>query len=437
MNFRLAGLPANVSPATLLAITVAALIVAPMRGAAPAIAASAAVEIEETDRSLVLPSTPGAHWVWASDSVMGRTVLFDGDDARMLGMIDGGRELRPLMPYRNTDRGEIYIVETIYSRGNRGKRQDLVSIYDAATLRVVGDVEIPAKTADGNVGPHFAALLDDGRFFIALNQDPGTSVSVVDLGTRKFAGEIPTPGCSLVYPAGPRRFMMLCGDGRAVLVTLDESGAEAARTLSPTFFDAVDNPVSDRAARDGDSWLFTTYDGVLHAIDTSGDQPRPGEPWSLFTAADRKQRRRPGGQQPLAVHVASRRLYVLTHVGGAGSHKNSGDEVWVYDLTEKKHIETLSVNHFLLSYLATQAQYATSVGDEGEGSLFKRIAAKVAGWIVANPGADSIAVTQDERPLLFLGNSEVGALGVIDALTGRHLRDIAPTGAVGGAVVVP
>src|SRR5262249_31708816 len=65
-----------------------------------------------------------------------------------------------------------------------------------------------------------------------------------------------------------------------------------------------------------------------------------GETWPLVNnAADRKKAWRPGGYQPLAVHVVSGRLYVAMHPQGAeGSHKNPAKEIWVFDLKTKKRV---------------------------------------------------------------------------------------------------
>jgi hypothetical protein len=57
--------------------------------------------------------------------------------------------------------------------------------------------------------------------------------------------------------------------------------------------------------------------------------------------------------------------------------------------------------------------------------------------VLPNPGADSIAVTQDDAPLLFAGERQSGAVGVYDARTGEHLRDLEETGIGGGLLVVP
>ena len=65
----------------------------------------------------------------------------------------------------------------------------------------------------------------------------------------------------------------------------------------------------------------------------------------------------------------------------------------------------------------------------------------VADWLLRhalpNPGADAIAVTQDDAPLLLAGERKSGAVGVYDARTGAHLRDLEETGIGGGLLVVP
>ncbi len=49
----------------------------------------------------------------------------------------------------------------------------------------------------------------------------------------------------------------------------------------------------------------------------------------------------------------------------------------------------------------------------------------------------SIAVTRDANPLLFVRNADLGAIGVLDALTGEHLRDIEDVGLSGAPLAVP
>ena len=57
--------------------------------------------------------------------------------------------------------------------------------------------------------------------------------------------------------------------------------------------------------------------------------------------------------------------------------------------------------------------------------------------VLPNFGVHSVAVTQDEEPLLFVRNNDVGAVGVIDALSGQHLRELEETGISGALLGVP
>ena len=389
---------------------------------------------EKIGRVLALPEKAGAHWVWVGDLVLMRTALFDADSTRMLGMLDGGQGVRGVCPYSSRERREIYIPETVYSLGHRGKRVDLVSIYDGRTLRLRGDVEIPAKSADAAHGLALAALLDDERFFAVFNQTPATSVSIVDLESRSFVGEIDTAGCALVYPAGPGRFVMLCGDGTAMLIGLDAEGREASRVRSARFFDSTKDPVTEKAARRGASWFFASFEGTLHELDLSGDTPQPREPWSLFTEDERKAGWRIGGAQHLAIHAATGRLYSLVHKGEPGSHKEPGREVWVYDLEKKERIQRIAVSNVLVPFLRAQlGRGAESTNESGS----SRFLSRVGQWLLPNPGIDAISVTRDDQPLLLLGNTEIGAVAVHDAITGEHLRDLDGTGVTGGRIVVP
>jgi methylamine dehydrogenase heavy chain len=391
--------------------------------AAPAAAQLAPERVGDVAK---LPAEMGAHWVWTSDSVLNRSALFDADSGKMLGMVNGGVGVSPLRPHVSRARGEVYVVETVYSRHHRGERTDLVTIYDAVTLAVEGEVVIPPKRADNGNGVGTAALLDEDRFLVVFNQNPGMSVSVVDLESRRFVGEIPTGGCALVLPAGPRRFGMLCGDGSALAITLDDAGREARRSRSAVFFDATKDPLTEKGVRGGreGTWLFASFEGSLHRIDFLADPPRQTS-IPLFEDHQRKEGWRIGGMQHLAYHAGSATLYAIVHQGGPGSHKDAGPEVWAYQLG-RGVVRRIEVENLTAAFLRPR------MGVEAGG---------VADWLLSNllpnPGADSIAVTQDDAPLLLVGERESGAVGVYDARTGEHLRDLEETGIGGGLLVVP
>jgi len=388
--------------------------------------AQADVAPDERGQVATLPEAIGDHWVWVPDRALRRTALFDGSTGDMLGLIDSGMTITPKAPQWSKKRGEIYGVDTIYTRGHHGERKDFVFIYDARTLEVKGEIELPPRAADTGTGIALLGMLDGERFLVVLNQSPGSSVSVVDLVERKFVGEIQTAGCAGVYPAGSQRFGMLCGNGTAVTVMLTEQGELDRIARSEPFFDVVADPVSEKGTRNGSSWLYTTFGGQLYEIDYSGDAPAPAAPWSLFTDKEREREWRAGGGQYLAYHRPTKRLFSIVHKGGPGSHKDPGTEVWVWDASTKKKVASFSMPNVLVAFIRPQA------GFEAGGFV---------DWLLRtllpNAGVHSIAVTQDEQPLLFVRHAELGAVGVLDATSGEHLRDLEEVGLSGVLLVVP
>jgi methylamine dehydrogenase heavy chain len=378
--------------------------------------ARADLPVEATGAVEVLPARLGPHWAWASDAVLRRIALVDLESGRTLGMIDGGFGVPSgLFPTR---RREIYLPETHYSRGSRGERTDVVTFYDANTLFPVAEVRIPPGRAINVLSSANAALSDDERFVAVFDYTPATSLSIVDVERRSFAGEIATPGCSLAYAAGPRRFAMLCADGALLTVTLDGSGREAGRQRSQPFFDPVRDPVTEKAVRHGDSWLFVSFEGLVHPVDVSGATPRFGERWSLLGSADRAEGWRIGGQQHLALHGPTGRLYSLVHQGGPDTHKDPGTELWVHDVATRQRVQRITLRSPGFTYLGVP------IGHDWPWPL-----SRIQDWLIAvvpELGIGSVAVTQDDRPLLVTGSNFSGSLAVYDGLSGEFLRRVAP-----------
>jgi methylamine dehydrogenase heavy chain len=299
-------------------------------------------------------------------------------------------------------------------------------IYDSRTLNVKGEVEIPPKAADTGTGIALVGMLDGEQFVVVLNQSPGASVSVIDVEARRMVTEVPTAGCAAVFPAGPTQFGMLCGDGTAITVHLKENGELDRIERSPPFFEVVADPVTEKGVRDGSVWWFASFGGLLYEVDFGGDAPTPEPPWPLFTRDELEDEWRIGGAQHLAYHPGTKRLYSVVHQGGPGSHKDPGAEIWVYDVPAHKRVEVFTAPSLIVAFLGPQA------GFDAEGTF-----GKVLDFLLPNMGVHSIAVTQDSKPLLFVRNADLGAVGVLDALSGEHLRSIDETGLSGALLVVP
>jgi methylamine dehydrogenase heavy chain len=162
---------------------------------------------EKPEASDLAAAAPGARRVWMHDFAAmnySKAVLYDADAGRLLGTVDTGYEG---MELELSAKGEhFFVAETFLARGFRGKRTDVITTFDAKTFRPTGEIEIPAKRLLGMPTSAHASLLDDERFLGVYNFSPASTVSVVDLEKKRFAGELELAGCALVYPLGPRRF---------------------------------------------------------------------------------------------------------------------------------------------------------------------------------------------------------------------------------------
>lgn len=380
----------------------------------------AEVAPEITGKVETLPDPPHPHWVFATDLVLERMSLVDADHSRFLGSVPAG--YGTYMPLFSERRREIYLPATYYSRRTRGERTDVVEIHDTRTLSFVAEIPIPPKRALNRIALNHAALSDDERFAAVFNWTTGTSLTIVDLVQRRFVTEIDTPGCSLTYAAGARRFFSLCPDGSAFVIDIDDSGSERQRSRTPPFFDPRKDPVTEKAVRAGTVWYFVSFDGVVHPVDTSGNELQFPPAWSLVDDADRRESWRTGGAQHLAVHRGLGRLYVLMHQGGADTHKEPGSEVWVYDLVSRKRVQRIGLR------FPGATIYGFAIEPDASwrwplGWLWERALNR---WFP--PLVTAITVTQDAHPLLITTCQYVGALGIYDARTGEFLRRVQPIG---------
>ena len=338
-----------------------------------------------------LPETPHPHWVWVYDMAAssmpdGRAYLYDGDTGRMMGLLGTGYSFNALnIPghYR-----EVYSAETYYSRHTRGERTDVVSIYDPFKLTPVAEIEIPAKRVSTLPRLADSALTDDDRFMAVFNLTPAASLSIVDVEQRRFTGEVITPGCAMAYAAGDRRFFALCSDGSLLLIHLTDEGTQASVQRSEPFFSALEDPILETGVRHGDTWYFMSVLGEVHPVEISADGPVFADTWSYLDEQDKAENWRIGGMQPVTLHNARQHLYIVMHQGDFFTYELPGTEIWVYDLETRARVEKITTRHPSLS----------------------------------------IAVSQDDNPLLYTITEDLSALDIYDASSGEYLRSIGELG---------
>jgi methylamine dehydrogenase heavy chain len=305
----------------------------------------------------VLPQ-PSPHWVLVYNLASlgsfspASVTIFDGDSQRFLGMLTGGLGSSfAIAP----DRSAFYMADTFYSRGSRGERTDVVTIYDAKTLLPNGEVVLPTKrqlTAQDNAT---SAVTPDGKLLLVANMTPATSATVVDISRRKVLGEIELTGCVEIIMSANRQFVSLCGDGSMMTTSFDDRGKATSqhRTRAP-FFNPDKDPVYALPAVLGKMAYFLSYGGTIYPVDLSTDPATPGEPWSLLGADERKNDWKPGGMQALAAHEKSGRLYVLMHRGGEWSHRMPGIEVWVHDAKTHERVQTIKLEQMADAIMTTR-----------------------------------------------------------------------------------
>jgi methylamine dehydrogenase heavy chain len=357
----------------------------------------AILEAEVSDVATLAPLGP--HRVLIGGAMMPGVQLVNGDTARVEGRIEAGQ----MANFAIDPNGKYYyIAETLWTRGNRGTRQDLLTIYDDQ-LKLVAEIDLPGRLI---AVPKYSTfdISADGKQAYVFNMQPAASVAVVDLVRRKVANVVEIPGCGMVYPWGDSGFASLCADG--TLASAARRGNKYTVTHTKQFFDPEDDPVFEESLVDRQSGqaFFISFTGLVYPTQL-GEEPRIDTAWSMQEAAGLPRASteaehlawRPGGARFASYHKSSRRLYVLMHPGVHWTHKESGTEIWVFDTEAKK---------------------------------------RVARWQLAEP-ANSIVVTQDEEPLLFVlgpGFAPGSGLTVLDARSGEMLRKL--PGASGSIPVV-
>ena len=247
-------------------------------------------------------------------------------------------------------RGEIYATETFHSRGTRGQRLDVLTIWDQKTLSPKGEVILPVgKRFMGMPQRYAVTLLEDDRWLAVANFSPAASVSLIDLDSREIVGEIATPGCVLTYPTGKRGFSSLCADGRFMSTSLKADGTIDRQVRTEPFFNSDDTPIFERPAVIGKMAYFPSVAGLVHPVDISGDVASVGEPWHLVPEAERSEKWAPGGIG-LIDRDDQGHFYLLMHPDSKdGSYQGGGSEVWVYDAANRKRIRRIALKEWGLS----------------------------------------------------------------------------------------
>jgi methylamine dehydrogenase heavy chain len=309
------------------------------------------------------------HWVFVNrGNGQDGTRIFDGDTGKMKGMVNMyGQDSFAFDPLGKN----FYVAQTIWSKLDRGTRQDMLLVYDVTSLKLVAEIAIPGRMLIGN-RTHNLVITADGKKALIYNMQPSSSVNVVDLDKRAFVQKIELPGCATMLTNTINGFSALCSNGTMATVAMD--GDKPAITRSTPFFSATEDPIFDTSILDPKTGKATllSYSGSITPV-TLGAAPKIGAAWSIQQAAFMRKGTytamdvnwMPGGRQPIAVHHASGRIYVLMHMGEYWSEYESAQEIWVLDGNTHKLIGRHALDGELKDKLANIA-----VSQDGEPQVY-------------------------------------------------------------------
>lgn len=308
---------------------------------------------------------PGKNWIIGKTRNGG--YIYDADSGEMQGLISLSSHTSSFEIDRA--RRQFYAPESYYSRGVHGDRTDVVSIYDFENLSPIAEIEIPKKIAVLSFRRH-VGMLGNNRHFLVFNMTPAQSVSVVDVESRTFVGEISTPGCAMIMPVAENDFLMICGDGTLQLIQLDEQGNETNRARSKEFFEVLEDPIFDRPLATADGWLITSHAGQAYTVTTDGDDIQLSKAWSLLDEEDAEQNWRAGGGEFGTIHKATGLLYMLMHKAEKDfTHHDFGTEIWVTDINGQRRLERIELEVEAHSLYVTQSDEPKLIVSDEEGGL--------------------------------------------------------------------
>lgn len=356
------------------------------------------LEPEESDTVAIATPQPDWFYVRGGWNVDG-TAIYDGKTGKMVGMVSSSQ----LSDMAIDPAGRYYYVsESLWSKGNRGTRQNMVTVYDSKSLQLLSEIAIPDRILVDERKQNFI-LSADGKWGYVYAFSPASAVNVVDLAKRKFIKAIELPGCATLIPNPGVGFSALCSDG--TMATVADPAGRGDITHGAPFFAASDDPIFENFAYDPAKNLavFLTYTGLVYTA-KMGANPTVSAPYSLQEAAGYAPATTkpnsvawyPGARQPSAYHAATGELFVLMHMGEYWSHKAFGDEIWVLDVAGKKVVRRIQLKE---------------------------------------PAAH-IEVTQGAEPLLFVNDEKSEGI-ILDARTGeeKHRIEMAGAGVIATAPV--
>lgn len=332
--------------------------------------AQADVPMDRVPNSLSLPSTYPESWMLVNELHADRTIsaydIIDvaADTKEFKGQFQGA--FYPSL-IEAASSSHLYVAESYFEKGGHGKRTDVLTILDRSQLAEVATIVLPGQKRAMMEGVRMD-ITRDGAFMMILNFTPASSATVVDLHGHRVVNEIPIPGCTSIYPTGPRGFSSLCENGTLTTFVLSDKGQVAHEHRSEPFNDIDNDVLYVNPASNNSTAYFVTQKGNVRPVEISDENPSVQAAWPLTTSEEASDgwRTFPAGSH-LALDQRGRLYVELFRETGYAANVGHNTEVWVFDVHSQKRIGRIPLKNGAASIDVTRGNKPYLVAVAGDG----------------------------------------------------------------------
>lgn len=332
--------------------------------------------IEQTGNVATLPFNYPESWVLVDESsfaamASGKVIVLDAAETKPAKRIKGTMDKSFLGNFaQSKKRGEFYLMETFHSRGTRGPKEDVMTVYDKQTLTIKKEIVWPKANRLQALPQRYAiGVSKDERFLFSSNFDPAASITVIDLDRLEIVVEIGTPGCVLSYPVGARAVASVCSNGAMLTTRINNDGTLKSQSRSNPFFHTDNTPIFEHPVYHQDMAYFWGFKGLLHQFDMRGKTAKYLGAWDALSPEDKKGGWRPSGLILNDIDDAGLIYTIFQPDGREGSQTHGGSQVRVYDPLKKKLIRTIDMPKWAISIAVTRGDHPLLIATNGELAL--------------------------------------------------------------------
>jgi len=351
----------------------------------------AQVPVDHIPHTLTLPESYPDSWVWvyvqpqADNFLLGSYAIVDiaATAKEFKGQVQGALFSSLIAPSAGR---EFYVAEGYLDKGSHGHRSDVLTVIDKAQLNPVTEIALPGAKR-GFLEGNLLEMTRDGAFLLVYNFTPAASVSVIDVHKRRLIGEVPTPGCTSIYPSGMHSFSSLCENGTLVTLTLGEKGQVLHESRSAAFNDIDHDVLFVEPASLRDVTYFVSERGNVRPVQMKDGEAQIEAAWPLMTAEQVSDGWRTAAGRLVACDDQGHLFVRVYRETGYEAQMKDNTEVWVYDVAWHERIRRIPLKE----------------------------------------GGSSIEVTPGSKPYLVVvedSGPNAAALDIYDAQAGTFIRTI-------------